>query len=72
MAEIAKGQRITGADREKLGAALRKQYLAGASIRELAGQTGRSYGFVHRILVDSGVELRGRGGATARRKAVAG
>lgn len=72
MAEIAKGQRITGADREKLGAQLRKQYLAGASIRELAGQTGRSYGFVHRILVDSGVELRGRGGATAKRKAVAG
>jgi hypothetical protein len=72
VAEIAKGQRITGADREKLGAQLRKQYLAGASIRELAGQTGRSYGFVHRILVDSGVELRGRGGATAKRKAVAG
>jgi predicted transcriptional regulator len=72
VAEIAKGQRITGPDRDKLGAQLRKQYLAGASIRELAGQTGRSYGFVHRILVDSGVELRGRGGATAKRKAVAG
>jgi hypothetical protein len=72
VAEIVKGQRITGADREKLGAQLRKRYLAGASIRELAGATGRSYGFIHRILLDSGVELRGRGGATAKRKANAG
>jgi len=30
---------------------------------ELAGLTGRSYGFVHRVLTDAGVTLRGRGGA---------
>ena len=29
-----------------------------------AGSTGRSYGFVHRILTETGVSLRGRGGAT--------
>lgn len=64
MAAIAKGQRITGADRDKLAKELRKRYEAGASIRELAADTQRSYGFVHRILSDAGVQLRGRGGAT--------
>lgn len=65
--EIAKGQRITGKDRKKLASQLREKYEAGASIRDLASQMGRSYGFVHRILVDDGVELRGRGGATVRK-----
>jgi hypothetical protein len=65
--EIAKGQRITGSEREKLSDRLVEQYLAGASIRQLAQQTGRSYGFVHRILVDAGVPLRGRGGANVRK-----
>lgn len=64
VAAIAKGQRITGADRDKLAKELRKRYEAGASIRELAADTQRSYGFVHRILSDAGVQLRGRGGAT--------
>ena len=31
--------------------------------------TGRSYGFIHRILTESGVNLRGRGGATRGKKA---
>lgn len=43
---------------------LRKKYESGASIRELAVEYSRSYGFVHRMLKDDGVELRGRGGAT--------
>ena len=30
----------------------------------LAQSTGRSYGFVHRILSETGASLRGRGGAT--------
>lgn len=61
---IAKGQRITGAEREKLAKKLKKSYESGSSIRELAAETQRSYGFVHRILKDAGVQLRGRGGAT--------
>lgn len=64
MAELSKGRRITGADRDKLAADLRKKYDSGKSIRELAASTGRSYGFVHRILSESGATLRGRGGAT--------
>lgn len=65
MAEtLKKGTRVTGADRSKLAADLKKRYDAGESIRALAASTGRSYGFVHRILTENGVSLRGRGGAT--------
>jgi hypothetical protein len=56
--------RITGNARDKLAADLKKKYERGASIRALAESTGRSYGFIHRVLSESGVELRGRGGAT--------
>lgn len=70
MAELKKGARIVGKDRDKLASELRKKYDAGTSIRALAESTGRSYGFVHRVLKDSGTSLRGRGGATrgARKK----
>ncbi len=68
MAEtIRKGVRITGHTRETLARDLKKRYEKGASIRSLAESTGRSYGFVHRVLCESGVQLRGRGGATRRR-----
>ena len=70
MVALKKGARITGADRTKLAADLRKQYDKGKSIRELADSSGRSYGFVHRVLSESGASLRGRGGATrTKRKA---
>jgi hypothetical protein len=63
---IRKGTRVTGADRNKLATDLRVRYDAGESIRSLATATGRSYGFIHRILTETGVALRGRGGATKR------
>jgi hypothetical protein len=61
---MGKGKRITGAARGKLAAELKTAYESGASIRALAEDTGRSYGFVHRILTEAGVTLRGRGAAT--------
>jgi predicted transcriptional regulator len=61
---LKKGVRITGTERSKLATDLRKQYDKGRSIRELAESNGRSYGFVHRVLSESGVTLRGRGGST--------
>jgi Helix-turn-helix domain len=64
MAVLKKGARITGAERAKLGHDLKKQYDKGQSIRELAEISGRSYGFVHRVLSESGAELRGRGGSS--------
>ena len=70
MAEtLKKGTRVTGVDRSKLATTLGKRYDSGESIRSLAASTGRSYGFVHRLLTESGVELRRRGGATKNRGA---
>jgi hypothetical protein len=63
MAALTKGVRITGAERKKLATELAKAYKKGASIRELAQTNGRSYGFIHGVLAESGVALRGRGGA---------
>jgi hypothetical protein len=61
---LKKGTRVTGTDRSKLAITLGRRYETGESIRSLAASTGRSYGFVHRILTENGVTLRGRGGAT--------
>ena len=67
MVELKKGSRVTGGDRDKLAADLKRKYEAGQSIRLLAETSGRSYGFVHRILSESGATLRGRGGATRKK-----
>jgi Helix-turn-helix domain len=64
VADLGKGRRVTGAEREKLAVELKKKYESGTSIRTLAESTGRSYGFIHRVLTESGATLRGRGGAT--------
>ncbi len=69
MAALKKGRRIVGAERETLTDEVRQRYSNGASIRELATDTGRSYGFIHRLLVESGAELRGRGGPTRTKQA---
>lgn len=65
-ATLSKGTRITGENRDKLAVDLRTKYEKGASIRALAEATGRSYGFVHRVLSEADVTLRGRGGATRK------
>nr|WP_106584298.1 helix-turn-helix domain-containing protein [Murinocardiopsis flavida] len=40
---------------------LAQAYTQGASIRMLAQQTGRSYGYIRRTLERAGVQLRARG-----------
>ncbi len=72
MVEIKKGARLTGTERDDLASKLVKEYEQGASIRSLAESTGRSYGFVHRVLSESDVTLRSRGGATRGRAKAAG
>jgi Helix-turn-helix domain len=68
MAEnLKRGARVTGPDRSMLATSLAGRYEAGESIRSLAAETGRSYGFIHRILTERGVTLRSRGGAPKRR-----
>src|ERR687894_700610 len=61
---LAKGSRISGAQRTTLASQYAKRYASGESIRKIADDAGRSYGFVHNVLKESGVSLRGRGGAT--------
>ena len=72
LSPLAKGRRITGPEREEVAARLRDRYTQGASIRELMTLTGRSYGWTHRLLRESGAVLRGRGGAHAKRRPVSG
>jgi len=70
MADLRKGTRVVGGERDRLAADLKRKYDGGESIRTLAQSTGRSYGFVHRMLSESGASLRGRGGATRGRRAL--
>ena len=70
-AALARGSRITGAERQDLVAQLGQRYAGGESIRAIAEDTGRSFGFVHGLIKESGVTMRGRGGATRGAAAVA-
>ena len=68
MTELQKGIRIVGEARQTLGREMRKKYDSGSSVRDLAKEYGRSFGFVHRLMSEFG-EMRPRGtGAGARRK----
>jgi len=62
--KLAKGSRITGDTRSELATSLVERYGRGESIRSMAQDIGRSYGFVHGVLVEAGVPMRSRGGAT--------
>jgi hypothetical protein len=53
-------------EREQLLGELRFAYENGASIRTLVASTGRSYGSIHSLLLESGTNLRGRGGPNHR------
>jgi hypothetical protein len=64
---VKKGARLTGDDRSRMAQTVASLYNEGKSIRDISAETGRSYGFVHRVLTESDVPLRGRGGATRRR-----
>ncbi len=60
-------RRIVGHERATWVKDYVRRYNAGDSIRKIASDTGRSYGFVHRLLVEGSVQLRKRGGARRRR-----
>lgn len=67
MADLKKGARTTRLTGDKLATDVRSMYEKGQSIRAIAKKYGRSYGFVHRILTEAGVTIRGsRGGARAK------
>lgn len=57
-------KRVLGERRAKLAAEMADAYNKGASIRRIVQESGRSYGFVHRVLSERGdVTFRTRGGA---------
>lgn len=67
MIQLGSYEHIRDDERDELREALKVRYQAGSSIRELAEETGRSYGFCNRLLHEANVTLRPRGGARTRR-----
>lgn len=65
---IEKGVSISGRERAELRKELKRLYESGSSIRDLCDATGRSYGFIHRMLTEAGVEFRSRGGPRLQRR----
>ncbi|MGH3942605.1 MAG: helix-turn-helix domain-containing protein [Pseudonocardiaceae bacterium] len=63
----SKPPRLGAAERARLGRELRARYQAGATLRDLAGQTGYSYGLVRGLVIAAGVILRSRGGPNRTR-----
>ena len=47
---VKKGARLTGDDRTRMTKTVTSLYREGKSIRDISAATGRSYGFVHRVL----------------------
>lgn len=69
MTQFEKGSRVTGLAREAATETAIQNYRDGKSIRQVAETFGRSYGFVHRLLLESGTVLRGRGGVRGKGEA---
>ncbi|MBN9635568.1 MAG: transcriptional regulator [Actinobacteria bacterium] len=63
--------RQSKASRDQLMTQLRNAYENGASIRSLVATSGKSYGSVHSMLVQSGAVMRSRGGPNHRSRKVA-
>ncbi|MFD7919638.1 helix-turn-helix domain-containing protein [Streptomyces sp. NPDC059740] len=53
---------LVGEARVKYAAELAEQYNNNDSIRTLMAASGRSYGFIHKLLEEAGVTFRQRGG----------
>lgn len=58
---LAKGEWVSGAERVNLRAQLKERHDNGASIRELADEINRSYGFTRRLLKEAGAVLDRQG-----------
>jgi transposase len=60
---VKKRKRLTPREQEIFTNRVVKAYQKGASIRDIMAETGRSYGFIHRIIDQSSeVQMRSRGG----------
>lgn len=54
-------------EKVRLKALWKQQYAEGMSLREIAADSGRSYGMVHKYLSEAQVEFRSRGGKVGPR-----
>lgn len=63
---MPKIKHITGDARGKLAIDFKRKYDGGASVRAIAEEHGRSYGFVYALLGEAKTTMRGRGGAVRR------
>ncbi|HEY2763377.1 MAG TPA: helix-turn-helix domain-containing protein [Pseudonocardiaceae bacterium] len=59
---------LRGDQRIEIREQFKAAYERGATVKELAEATGRSYGSVHKLLVEAGTTFRGRGGAGHRKR----
>jgi predicted transcriptional regulator len=57
------GTQLRGDARDELRESVRGRYQDGKSVRDIAREEDRSYGLIHRLLIESGVVFRPRGGA---------
>ncbi|MBB5922155.1 hypothetical protein FHR81_003207 [Actinoalloteichus hoggarensis] len=67
---LARHRRLVGEERDEARAELARRYAQGATLRELAVAVGWSYGGVRRLLLESHVPLRRRGGNMRRQRVV--
>lgn len=56
------GSQLKGADRAAARTKAAELYIAGCTIRSVAGQISRSYGATRVLLLEAGVRLRPKGG----------
>ena len=64
---LTKGAHVDQKNRVKLAKQYAKRYGKGESIRAIAAEQSRSFGFVYALLKESGVELRPRGSVKGTR-----
>lgn len=65
---LPRGRQAFGDVREAMTAECANRYRGGQSIAFIATEIERSYGFVHRLLIEGGVTLRRPGGQPGRKR----
>lgn len=66
MTTFERNKRLTATDRDTVAKQLAADYNGGASLQDLADRMGTSAGRVRGLLLEAGVTLRARGGATRK------
>jgi hypothetical protein len=70
MRDYTTGRVLAGDARQTTAQKAADLYAQGCTIRSVARQIGRSYGGTRVLLLEAGVQLRGRGGSVGRKAAI--